>query len=332
MKRVKLGTQGPWVSEICFGSLAVSPLQGRVSWAEGQDVFRYGCELGIDWVDTAEIYENYGQLAPVLAEFPHVKVVSKSYAVTAEEMDRSLVRARQGLGRDVIDIFLLHEQEGMLTLRGHEGAWQRLCRAQEAQEVGWIGISTHTVAGVREGCLFPGMQIIQPILNFAGLGIVGGTLEDMTAAIRLAHEVGIGLYAMKVFGGGHLGGAPREALDFVRGMTEVPAMALGMSSRAEVEHNIRYVSDLPLGDHILDKIGKHERRLHIAEWCDGCGRCVGFCPSKALSVGGSGCQEQGQENPRGSERKQVRVRVDSCLCVLCGYCGRACPHFCLKIV
>ncbi|HUX47433.1 MAG TPA: aldo/keto reductase, partial [Desulfosporosinus sp.] len=35
MHQVKLGLWGPVVSEVCFGSLAISPLQGRVTEAEG---------------------------------------------------------------------------------------------------------------------------------------------------------------------------------------------------------------------------------------------------------------------------------------------------------
>jgi predicted aldo/keto reductase-like oxidoreductase len=318
MKQIVLGSAGPEVSEICFGSLAISPLQDRLSLAEGRDIFRYACEQGIDWVDTAEIYGNYRQLAPVLAEFPHVRIVTKTYAVTADEMDRSLEEARRDLGRDFMDIVLLHEQEGALTLRGHEGAWQRLCQAQKAGCVGWIGMSTHTVQGVREGCLFPGMQVIHMILNHAGLGIMGGTLEDMLSAVRLAHQVGIGLYAMKVFGGGHLGGEPQKALDFIRGIPEVPAMALGMSSRAEVDYNVRYVSDLPVEAETADLVAGRQRRLHIADWCEGCGGCLVYCPSQALSL------EEREE--------RVKARVDLERCVLCGYCGRGCPHFCLKII
>ncbi|MCL1791144.1 MAG: aldo/keto reductase [Peptococcaceae bacterium] len=320
MKRVRLGVNGPWVSQICFGSLAVSPLQGRVSPAEGQEIFRYACELGIDWVDTAEIYENYRLLAPVLAEFPAVRVVSKSYAVTYEEMENSLALARDELGRDFIDIFLLHEQEGLLTLRGHSEAWERLIEARDAGQVGWIGISTHTVNGVREGCLFPGMQVIQTILNYAGLGIVGGSSAQMLAAVRLASEVGVGVYAMKVFGGGHLMRTAKEAMDYIMGLPDVPAMALGMSARAEVDYNVRYVSGLPLDDETVAGVDCRERQLTIADWCDGCGECLDSCPSQALSLVKTGSEVA------------AKCVVDKRRCVLCGYCGRVCRHFCLKIV
>ena len=96
MRKVKLGYNGPEVSEICFGSLAISPLQGRVSLEEGRDILEYALASGIDWVDTAEIYNNYEQLRPVLDKYPEAKVVSKSYAVTAAELWESIEKARLG--------------------------------------------------------------------------------------------------------------------------------------------------------------------------------------------------------------------------------------------
>ncbi|NMA67918.1 MAG: aldo/keto reductase, partial [Desulfitobacterium sp.] len=100
MKKVKLGWHGPQVSEVCFGTLAISPLQGRVEEEEGIEVLRYALERGIDWLDTAEIYDNYQQIAQAIGNYPEVKVVSKSYSVTAEEMAQSIEKARQGLNRD----------------------------------------------------------------------------------------------------------------------------------------------------------------------------------------------------------------------------------------
>ena len=230
MRKVSLGWHGPLVSEVCFGSLGISPLQGRVSFAEGVKVLRHAIERGIDWVDTAEIYANYSQLAEALRFHPEVKIVSKSYAVTAQEMAASIERARQELQRDVFDFFLLHEQESALTLKGHQGAWEELQRAKAKGTVKYIGISTHAHGAVRAGALLPGIDVIHPIVNKQGLGIIDGTLEDMLEAIGFAAELGVGIYAMKVFGGGHLAADPKGALDFIRSNPHIQAMALGMSS------------------------------------------------------------------------------------------------------
>ncbi|AET66652.1 putative oxidoreductase of aldo/keto reductase family [Desulfosporosinus orientis DSM 765] len=313
MRQVKLGLWGAEVSEICFGSLAISPLQGRVSESEGIAVLRYAFEQGINWIDTAEIYDNYGQIAAAIKGHDEVQIVSKSYSVTAEEMRHSLEKARSALNRDTLDFFLLHEQESALTLKGHFGAWEELLRAKEQGIVRWIGISTHAVAGVRAGALLPGLDVIHPILNYQGLGIIDGSLQEMLDAIGFASEIGIGIYAMKVFGGGHLTHDPEKAIEFIRSISGVQSMALGMSSREEVDYNLLLLSEKEIPPELQEKVKHRERKLYIADWCQGCGRCIEVCPQGALSL------------------EEVAV-VDAEACVLCGYCGRVCPHFCLKIV
>lgn len=320
MRHVQLGWRGPQVSEVCFGSLAISPLQGRVSFAKGVDVLRYALEQGVNWIDTAEIYDNYAQIAEAIRAYPAVKVASKSYAVTAKEMAQSIERARKGLNRDTIDFFLLHEQESALTLKGHQGAWEELLRAKENGIVRYIGISTHAVEGVRAGALQPGIDVIHPIINREGLGIIDGSLQDMLAAITFAAELGIGIYAMKVFGGGHLAGSPREALQFIREVPGIQAMALGMSSREEVDFNLKFLAGEEISESLEQAVTYRERKLYIADWCQGCGRCTETCPQGALSL------------EEVDESGMIQAKVDPQACILCGYCGRACPHFCLKIV
>lgn len=302
------------LSEVCFGSLAISPLQGRVSSRQGQKILEYALDAGINWLDTAEIYDNYGQLRPVLRKYPEVRIVSKSYAVTGPELEQSLEKARKGLGREVIDIFLLHEQESFFTLKGHAAAWEALLAAKAKGRVSYIGISTHAVQGVRAGALQPGLDVIHPLINFQGLGIIDGTLEQMQEEISFASGLGIFLYAMKVFGGGHLGACPEKALGFVRETKGVKAMALGMSSRQEVDFNLAFLAGNPLSPELKNLVLQRERRLYVAGWCQGCGKCVEVCPQKALEL------RRGQAVP--AEEK----------CILCGYCGRVCPHFCLKII
>lgn len=320
MRQVQLGWKGPNVSEVCFGSLAISPLQGRVTFDEGVRVLRYALEQRVNWVDTAEIYDNYAQIAQAIKDYPEVRIVSKSYSVTAKEMAQSIERARKGLNREVIDFFLLHEQESALTLKGHQGAWEELQRAKEDGRVRYIGISTHAVAGVRAGALQPGLDVIHPLVNRGGLGIIDGNLQDMLAAIQFASELGIGIYAMKVFGGGHLAMNPRESLDFIRSIPGIQAMALGMSSPEEVEFNLKYLAGEEISESLAHSVTYRERKLYIADWCQGCGRCNEACPQGALFM-----EEQDNDGV-------PQAKVDPERCVLCGYCGRSCPHFCLKIV
>lgn len=314
MKKVKLGYNGPIVSEVCFGSLAISPLQGRVTEEQGRDILRYAFSQGIDWIDTAEIYANYQQLRPVLNEYPDTKIVTKCYAVTKAELYRSLEKARLELERDIIDIFLLHEQENYFTLKGHAEAWEALRECKEKGLIGNIGISTHAIQGVKAGALQPGLDIIHPLINYQGLGIIDGSLAEMLEAINFASELGIGIYAMKVFGGGHLASKPEEALGFIKNIKSIHAMALGMSTQQEIDFNLAILSGEKVSEKLRNSVIHRERKLYIADWCQGCGNCVKACQQGALVLQGD------------------RVHLIAAKCILCGYCGRVCPHFCLKIV
>ena len=65
-----------------------------------------------------------------------------------------------------------------------------------------VGISTHSVSAVRAAIEVSEIDVIFPIINIEGLGILHGTKADMEQAIRQASQKGKGVYAMKALGGG----------------------------------------------------------------------------------------------------------------------------------
>ncbi|MBN2565026.1 MAG: aldo/keto reductase, partial [Candidatus Eisenbacteria bacterium] len=68
MNYVRLGKSGLEVSELVFGTLAVGRLQGKLSPAEGAKVIVRGVELGIDCIDSAQVYGSYEHIAAALVE------------------------------------------------------------------------------------------------------------------------------------------------------------------------------------------------------------------------------------------------------------------------
>lgn len=310
-----LGQTGLEVSELCFGTLALSTLQGFKDQHQGARILRYALEQDVNFLDTAEIYVNYPLIREALAGLnKEVVVATKCYAYSKEQMARSLELARKELDRDVIEVFMLHEQESIYTLKGHQEALEYLLEAKQRGIIKAVGISTHAVAGVRAGASLPEIDVIHPILNMNGLGIIDGNLAQMLDAVELARQMGKGIYAMKALGGGHLSQNPRAALDFARHVPGIAAVAVGMAALREVDVNLAIFRDEPVSDSWMAEVKQAERILHVADWCEGCGTCLNRCTKGALYL----------------EEGRVQVRRDKC--VLCGYCGAACPHFCLKIV
>jgi len=235
MDYVRLGRRGPVVSRFCLGLLPLSRLQSSLPRAEAAALLQTALEAGVTFFDTAELYDTYPLVREVLG--PPAVVATKAYAYTYEGMRGSLVRALRETGRDFIDIFLLHEQESRLTLAGHAEALRCLVEAREAGLVGAVGVSTHAPEVVAAAAEMEEIDVVHPLVNHRGLGLLGGTLEDMLVALEKAGRAGKGIYAMKVLGGGHLAVTPEgaaEAFAFARGLAHVQAVAVGVKSRKEL--------------------------------------------------------------------------------------------------
>ena len=310
-----LGKAGPEVSRLCFGTLTLSPMQRSLRPQDGARLLIHARERGVNFLDTAELYDNYETIRLALRHDPDWVVCAKSYCYDAATAQASLEKALRGIGRDYIDLFLLHEQESIHTLRGHEQALEYLARQKEKGVIGQTGVSTHFVGCVRSARLFPHMDVIMPLINIAGVGIPDGSRAEMEAAAAEAHAAGIGVYGMKALGGGSLIARREEALRYALSLPFLDSVALGMQSLDEVDANCDFFEGHAPDPAVLARLDAQPRRLLVDFWCEGCGRCVARCKQKALSIGPDG-----------------KCRVDPAKCALCGYCAAACPQFCIKII
>jgi len=312
---VRLGRSGLSVSRLCFGTLPLGPCQLGLELSAGVRLLREALRLGVNFFDTAECYEVYPYLARALRGrgAGGAVVASKSYAPTWDGMAESVRRAREEMGRPVVDIFLMHEQESELTIRGHAGAWAYLVEARARGLVRAIGISTHRAAAVEAATRMADLDVVHPLVNRAGLG-VGGGLAAMTAAISRAAAAGKGVYAMKALGGGALLDDVPASLAFARDLDGVHAVAVGVASRAELHADVRLLEGRPAGAGLLAAARRRPRRLIVEAHCCGCGSCLAACPEAALALADG------------------RARVSDERCVRCGYCIGACPELALKIV
>ena len=299
------------VSRLCFGSLTFS--QARTPAETATEILLKAYRSGVNFIDTAQFYDNYELLRDFLSVARDMVIASKTYAHTADGARKAVEQARAALNRDVIDIFLLHEQESEHTLRGHLPALEMLYTLKARGVIRAAGLSTHHVAAVRAAADW-GLDVVHPIINLTGFGIADGTREDMEAAIRAARAAGVGVYGMKALGGGNLFSRARECLDYVLSLDSLDSIAIGMRDAAEVEANTRFFETGAFAEEHRLRIESLERRLHIEDWCAACGKCVTVCKSGALLVNNG----------------ILRCNADKCR--LCGYCGQACENLCIKII
>ena len=306
-----LGKSGLKVSRLCFGTLTMSPLQKNMTPEAGAALLVHAYEKGVRFLDTADLYGTYPHIRLALKDAPDYVVSTKAYCWDEPTAAAALHRAFEGLGREYVDLFMLHEQESLYTLRGHEEALVWLQKQKERGYIGAVGVSTHFVACVDAAPRFPMIDVIHPLINRAGIGIQDGSREDMEAVIRRARDVGIGIFAMKPLGGGHLISDNRAALQYAIESPLLDSVAVGMQTFEEIDANVAAFEG---SGALLDGLSHRPRKLMVHDWCEGCGRCVQRCRQKALSI------------------VNGRATVDPEKCVFCGYCARACPQFCIKVV
>lgn len=309
-----LGNTGYTVSRLCFGALTLGPLAANLPLPTGAALLRAALRMGVNFFDTAQYYRTYDYLAQALKGWDRpVVIASKSYAESAEEMAYALEEARIALKRDKIDVFLLHEQRDAAALKANRPALEYLLQAKSLGIVGAVGISTHDVSAAREAAAMPEIDVIHAMFNIRGLGIRGGDLEDMRAALRLARSNGKAVYTMKTIGGGALMKEAKEAVTWAFAQEEVDAVAVGMKDAAELSTNIAWIDGLESEE--AEHIKLLERKLVFDKTpaCQRCGACLRRCPQQALSLGDEG-MEWAKER-----------------CLFCGYCIAACPWFCISL-
>ncbi len=304
------------ISKLCFGTLALSNLQNKDDFANKVNVLNYAYENGINFYDTAELYDNYDILGDFLKNKKRdsLYIATKSYAYNKETARYSIEKALNELNTDYIDIFMLHEQDNGNNFLGHYEAVEEFMRYKQEGIIKKFGISTHTIQAVTDSVQFKEINVVFTIVNKTGIGINDGTNMQMIDAVKNAKSKGKFIMAMKPYGGGHLLSDTKIAFDFVNDIKEVDTIAIGMRNKQEIDLNICYLEGREASEDTKLSVNNMNRELNIAYWCIGCGKCVKRCKQQALSIIDGKCC----------------VNMEKC--VLCSYCASECDSFCIKIV
>lgn len=314
MEYRQLGNTGITVSRLCFGTLTMGPFQRNLSVDYGKALLEQAFSCGVNFLDTAEIYGTYPYVKEALKSKPDAVVCTKSYSYDKKTAEQSLEKAMREIGRDYIDVYLLHEQESQHTIRGHREAIEYFLEMKQKGYIGAFGLSTHFIQCVKDTLRYPEIEVVFPLINITGVGIADGSADEMLNAIKAARANGKAIFAMKPLGGGHLISSREEALNYIMAQDCIDSIAMGMQSPAEVEYNCALFSNQAPSQATANAISMQPRELIVQDWCEGCGRCVERCKAKAMRL---------------IDGKAV---VDKEKCVFCGYCAGTCPQFCIKVI
>jgi len=315
----KLGYSGLEVSEFCLGILPMGPLQADLPEKYCIGLIEEALELGVTFYDTAESYRTQSYLGSALDANPNKKesvvIATKSVAENHADMERSVNQSLEELKRDYIDIYHLHAARPPGDLfEQRRGALQCLQEMKQKGVIRAIGVSTHKPQIVSQAAERNDIDVVYPLINSRGMGIVEGAVDDMLKAIGKAHRAGKGIYAMKVLAGGNLIHQLEEAVNWVRNIEGMDAVSMGVVSEAELLYNLSVFNQEEQAEKPPAPAARTKKLFIFHKVCIGCGNCVEMCPNGALSL------------------VEEKARVEHEQCILCGYCSPVCPKFAIRLV
>lgn len=316
MGNIMLGNTGLSINPLVYGTLPLGPLQANVSPEEGGRLIRYALERGVNLLDTAELYQTYAHLRAALAGYRgEVFIASKTHANTAPAARAHVERALVELGRECLDIVHLHGARVADPFTERPEVIEELLRLKQEGKIRHVGLSSHFVSAIRKSVAQPEIEVVHPLINRTGMGIIDGSAEEMARAIADCAAAGKGIYAMKALAGGNLISSARESIRYVLGLTGVHGIAIGMLSEREIDGNLALFQRDEADEQLWGELEGRRRKLQIMQaFCKGCGACVPACTNEALSM------------------VDGHAQVDDENCILCGYCGAACPEFMIRVV
>ncbi len=325
MKKNALGRTGLEVTELSMGTLILGRIQANLSVEDGARAVAKAVELGVNFIDTAAAYGTQNHVREGVKGFrKEVLISTKTHGRTREAVRKDLDNSLKELGRDYIDVYQLHLVNSVKEMEERRDVLHFLLELKKAGLIRAIGASVHRVEGAKAVMAEKDIDILFPVLNSNGLGIIDGTIDDMIAVCRQAKERGMGIMAMKPLGGGHLRKSTRESFEFLQQLGIVDTICVGMKNPAEVEMNVLTIEGRQIPPRVFKQIETTQRILKIYDKCIGCGSCVKECAQGALSLDLSKADA--------SKKKKGQAVVDQSLCILCGYCAEECPEFALRVI
>lgn len=315
-KLVKLGNTGMMISPLVFGALPVGPLQANLSEEEGGRLIRYALDRGVNMIDTAEMYGTYRHVHQGIKDFAGpVHIASKTHAATADDARKHVEHALQEIDIDCLDIVHIHGARIADPFTERAEVLEALLKMKAEGLLRHVGLSSHYISAFRKAAEHPEIEVLHPLINSEGMGIIDGTKEEMAAAIQECAQTGQGVYAMKALAGGNFISDARNKFRYVLNLAGVHAVAVGMLSTSEIDGNYELFCENHEDEKLWTELERKRREIKIMEnFCKGCGDCIPACTNHGIYLEGG----------------KARVKREDC--ILCGYCAAACPDFIIRVV
>jgi aryl-alcohol dehydrogenase-like predicted oxidoreductase len=212
MKKRRLGKQGPEVSALGLGCMAMSEFYGPSDDKESTAVILSALEQGVTMLDTADTYghgHNEELIGRALKQWTGEVFVATKFGIVrikgeyrraicgrSEYVRESVEGSLKRLGRDVIDLYYAHRIDESVPIEETVGAMADL--ANEGK-IRYIGLSEPSVDTLKRAHAVHPVTAVQSEYSL-------WTRDVETMILPVIRELGVGLVAYSPMGRGALTG------------------------------------------------------------------------------------------------------------------------------
>jgi len=262
------GKTGRTLPILGYGAAALPKVWGNpLSIEDRVKLVRYVYDRGVRYFDTAG---NYLESPSILGEGlkgirDNVYLVTKVETTEPDKVRGAVEQALKELQTDHLDAILIHGTPGLeqMTVEQAMKIHAELVRLRDERIARFIGFSAHSYFDKALALISSG-GFDQCMLSYGYLPrgynqvFSARMVELRNACVAKAHELGMGIAAMKVVGGGVLGAwsgyvvpgfdkkrleqLPAAAIRYVLDDDRVQLLVIGMRLTQEVDANIRTLS------------------------------------------------------------------------------------------
>ena len=161
IQKRQIGTSGPEVSALGIGAMSFSDFYGACAPEQAFAVLDKALELGINHIDTADIYGN-GVSESLIGQFLakqgkqadglfHIATKAgiardpetdhRYFDNSFEYLEKRLDQSLQRLGLDQVDLFYIHRRDGDIPIEEATGALARLVEKGKTRAIGFSEIA-----------------------------------------------------------------------------------------------------------------------------------------------------------------------------------------------
>ncbi|MBI2251395.1 MAG: aldo/keto reductase [Armatimonadetes bacterium] len=240
MKLINFGNTDLKVSRISLGTgslgFAGQSQQSQIPPKEYAQILKYAFEEGINFWDTSDDYGTHPHITEGIKLTGKDKLViaTKIHTYNPKEIEKKIMRCREELNLDCIDVLLLHEIDSIKNFLSFRSILEKLYQAKKSGLIKAVGVSTHSIDILEYLAENPKIEVIFTNFNKAELHMDAG-IEDYVKALKTAYNNGKGIYVMKTLAEGKLKHELKESLKFNLSFPFIHSVCVGINNLEELK-------------------------------------------------------------------------------------------------